>query len=333
MAPRQNAQFFLGYGHPAIPGGLPLFGKSGSAFFVDPANGADGNAGTDIRRPLASLGQAHSLMTAGQNDICYLIGDGSTAATNRITDTLTWSKNACHLIGVAAPSAISNRSRISHASTAPTTVFTPMVQVTASGCVFANVQVFEGFNPSGSTACVTWEDQGGRNYYWRMHFAGMSGTGSNPTGDNASSANLLLTGGGEHYFEQCTIGTDTIARSAANAGVRFRSQTARNQFRDCLFLLSASAASPLFGDANAANALNRASYFWNCIFSAADNISPGGTAIDVAFTAHANANGTLCLHNCAANNVSAWAAASTLVRVSMGVPSVAEAGIMLDSAD
>ncbi|MBX3504414.1 MAG: hypothetical protein KF895_02970 [Parvibaculum sp.] len=320
------------FGMPVLGSGV-LFGKESRVFFVDPANGRDGNSGTSLKRPLQSLARAHELCEAGRNDTVFLIGDGSTAATARLSEKLVWSKNATHLIGVTAPTRVAQRARISHAATAPTTVFTPMVEVTASGCVFSNFSLFEGFNPGSSTACVLWEDKGGRNYYENIHFGGMGGTGSFPTAGHAGSACLLLTGGGEHTFKNCTIGLDTIARSAANASLRLRSETARNVFEDCIFLASCSQTSPLFIDANAANALNREAIFKSCLFSAADNISPGDTAPAVAAVAASDANGTLILMDCMANNISAWAAASARVRVNMGVPSSAEAGIAVDAAD
>ena len=105
-------------------GTLPFFGKQSKTFFVDPANGADGNDGTAPNRAFATLYQAHAKMTAGHNDVCYLLGDGSTTATARLSaalaasvnstvtaGTLIWSKNACHLIGVTAPT-LNRRARI-----------------------------------------------------------------------------------------------------------------------------------------------------------------------------------------------------------------------------
>jgi hypothetical protein len=305
----------------------------GIDIYCDPANGSNNLSGRSPDAAVASLAVAHGLCTAGRNDRVILVGDGSTAATARLTEKLVWSKNATHLIGVTAPTRVAQRARISHAATAPTTVFTPMVEVTASGCIFSNFSLFEGFNPGSSTACVLWEDKGGRNYYENVHLGGMGGTGTYPTAGHAGSANLLLTGGGEHTFKSCTIGLDTVARSAANASVRFRSETARNIFEDCYFLASCSETSPLFIDANAASALNREAIFKSCLFSAAANISPGNTAPAVAAVVASNANGTVMLMDCMANNVSAWAAASARVKVNMGVPSSAEAGIAVDAAD
>lgn len=306
-------------GHAGIP--LDIVGN-GRLIFVDPANGNDNNNGRTPYNALASLGAAHTLATAGKNDTVFLIGDGSTAATNRLTDTLTWSKNATHLIGVTAPVPIAARARISHASTAPTTVFTPMVQVTASGCRFQNLSIFEGFDDAANE-CVTWEDQGARNYYEKVHIGAMGSDGD--TADDADSAGLLLTGGGERMFKHCAIGLDTIPRGAANASVRFRSQAARDLFEDCLFPMSADQTSPLFIDANAANSLNRWAMFKRCDFLAGLNYAGVATPAVVA-VGHANQNGTILLNACTAHNTTDWAATGALIKLAQCVTSNGDTG-------
>ena len=152
-----------------VLGGNTIF--TGTFFYVNPATGADGNDGLTPATAVQSITTAFNKCTSGNNDVVYLIGDGTTAGTARISSTLTWNKNATHLIGVCSPVAISQRARISHAASAPTTAFTPMVRVTGNGCLFSNIQIFEGF--AADTAVVTWEDQGNRNYYSNVQFAGM----------------------------------------------------------------------------------------------------------------------------------------------------------------
>ena len=112
------------FGVPIIGGigGIPL---TGTWYFVDPLNGSDGNDGLAPSSALQTLYQAHNYMTAGKNDVAYLIGNGGTTATARLSlalaqsidptvtaGTLVWSKNACHLIGEAAPTMVAQRARI-----------------------------------------------------------------------------------------------------------------------------------------------------------------------------------------------------------------------------
>ncbi len=293
-------------GKPIYPSGLGV----GKYIFCDPVNGDDNLRGLSLDNAVQTLPAAHDLCTAGKNDTVVLVGNGAASGTARITETLAWDKDATHLIGVAAPPPIAGRARISHASTAPTTAFN-MVLVTGNGCRFENISLFEGFNEAAD--CVAWEDRGNRNHYGFVHIGGMGADAK--TADDASSASLLLTGGGEHYFNRCTIGLDTVPRGAANAQVRFRSEVARVMFDDCWFLSSADAASPLFIDANAANALNRWAMFNRCHFLNGLNFSPGATALTVAATVNAAANGTILLNACSKLNTTDWSADSALIKL------------------
>ena len=91
-----------------MTGGVP-FGPTSKTFFVSGAEGSDGNDGRTPRKALASVSKAHSLMRAGKNDVCFVMGNGQTSGTARETATITWSKDACHLVGVAAPGRVAQR--------------------------------------------------------------------------------------------------------------------------------------------------------------------------------------------------------------------------------
>jgi hypothetical protein len=298
---------------PFITGGAGLGAMfTGKRFFVNPVSGAgsDNHSGLSPSRPLLTLAEAHDRAVSGRNDVVVLMGDGGTTATARLTEQLVWSKNATHLIGEAAPTPIAARARISHAAMAPTTAF-DMVKVTGSGCVFSGFSLFEGFDEAA--AAVLWEDAGARNHYSFVHFGGMGK--ADKSGDSAGSADILFTGGGEHYFHKCAIGLDTINRGAANANIRFRSEVARVMFDDCWLLCSADAGTPLFVDANAANALNRWVMFNRCHFLNGLNYA-GATILTAAIAPHANQNGTILLNACSKLNTTDWTAAdSALVKL------------------
>src|SRR4029077_15517143 len=111
-------------------------------------------------------------------DVCYLLGDGAATGTARLstalaasvtssatTGTLTWSKNACHLIGVTAPAMNFQRARIAPPSgtyTQSTFGSGNFVVVSASGCIFANFSLFNGFS-TGGTNQICWTVNGSRN--------------------------------------------------------------------------------------------------------------------------------------------------------------------------
>lgn len=305
------------YGGAAVMSGpLPFFGKQGKTFFVDPVNGADGNSGQSLQSPLATLYAAHALMTSGNNDVCYLVGNGGASGTARLstanavsaaaripsaavptTGTLTWSKSACHLIGITAPS-VNSRARIAP----PTGTYTQatfgsgnFIVVSGQGCYFSNFSVFNGFSTGGVNQ-IAWTDSGGRNCYDNVDLFGM--------GDAASAADtgshtLLITGTtGENQFRGCQIGSDfSVARSSGVSEMSFAGGTPRNKFIACDISTWAGAAGCFWADFGA-SAIDRYVMFRNCVFTNPTLGGPGATAMTVGFSVNAAPGGVILLPNC-----------------------------------
>lgn len=298
-------------------GGIPL---TGNWFFCDYANGSDGNEGT-ADNPFKTITRAHTKAVAGNNDVVVIVGDGGTAATQRLEETFVWSKNATHLIGMTAPVWEAQRARISHLTTATVNI-TPLMTVSASGCIFANFSFFQGVNETDEEEQLI-QITGSRNYFGNVQFGGM---GAADGAGDADSYVIYLNGGGENTFEHCSIGLETIQRSAANASVRVRNGAQRNTFVDCMFPMAASETSPLWVDVNATNALNGSTLnFRRCLFRNLLNISGAATPAVVAVVA-ADANGTVYFDQSSAQ-ASNWAADSTRVQVSNGAVSDADGGL------
>jgi len=266
------------FGIPVVGGigGIPL---TGTWYFVDPANGSDGNDGTSPESAFATLYRAHAKMTSGKNDVCVLIGNGAASGTARLskalaqtidssatTGTLAWTKSACHLIGVTAPTKVAQRARIAPPSgtyTQSTFGSGNFVTVSGQGCIFANISLFNGFS-TGGTNQICWTDSGGRNYYYNVNFGGM---GDAASAADAGSRSLKISGStGENTFVGCEIGLDTVTRSAANASVEFASGTPRNTFVDCNFPFMTSASTPLGIITSAAASMDRWQKFDRCTF-------------------------------------------------------------------
>lgn len=262
--------------------GMPLYGIAGlppftgNTYWVNESTGSDGNTGgpTD---PFATLSQAHSQCTAGNNDVVLLTGTVHTTATT------TWSKNNTHLIGLTAPSQ-NNRARISQTGSA---VFSPLVDVTAQGCIFKNTATFHGFNDASTQIC--WKDEGGRNNYDNVQFLGM---GNATAAAQAGSRSLLISGStGENLFTGCTIGLDTVVRATnANASLEFTGGSPRNRFNGCLFQADVSDASDTHVTIGVGG-IDRYVIFDGCIFSNAEFGGPGATAMTAAFSVNASAGG------------------------------------------
>jgi hypothetical protein len=208
---------------------------------------------------LQSLYKAHSLCRDGNNDVVLLIGNGAASGTARLSlaaaqavsssasaGTLNWTKNATHLIGVAAPSTYAQRARLAP----PTGTYTQatfgsgnLVVVTGSGCFFSNFSLFHGFSTGGVNQ-ICWTDNGSRNAYSNIAFGGM-GDAASAADAGSRSLKIGLAGSGENSFYHCAVGLDTVARGAANASLELAGGTPRNSFEDCIFPFQTSAATPL----------------------------------------------------------------------------------------
>jgi hypothetical protein len=288
---------------------LPIMGSSGKAFFVDPARGSDGNRGTSWDRPLATVTKALSLCTDKAGDVVYLLNDGNTSGTSRDTATIDWSKDNTHLVGLCAPSMISQRARISPPTSA-TAIVTPQMTVSADGCVFANVAFFEGTSEdSVASECI--RVTGSRNYFYNVAMMNMGDATNGHAGDEATSCHLKINGGGENLFENCYIGLDTAARSVANANVELIGATTRNIFKNCVFPAYADNADALFVKIDGSGDIDRFVMFDGCIFTNAT--SSAATTMTGAMDVHASAGGHVIVKDCMLIGATDWEAADSTV--------------------
>jgi len=269
------------FGIPVVGGmEMPL---TGTHFFIDPVNGKDGNTGKSITNAFQTPAKCLDNMTAGQNDVAYLIGNGASSGSGRLTTELDWNKNACHLVGVAAPSMVAGRARIAWLSTATKedTLFT----LSADGCIISNIHFFQDYDTGAANQAMV--VTGERNYLNNCHIAG----GGDATGAaHASCTSLTLTAGGENTFDGCTIGLDTIGSGAgANATIAITSAVARTIFRRCHIVKEAGDTDPVFVSVGAAG-ITRYIIFEDCIFmntagsktmvaALSMNASPGGNVM------------------------------------------------------
>lgn len=227
--------------------GMPLFGVSGNLpfagnyFWVDPVNGSDGNTGGP-QDPFATLVQAHTAAKAGNNDVVFLTGTYSPAAT------LTWSKNNTHLIGLSAPGSAYPAASIAVANTAATTgAFSPLVNVTATGCYFANITVLSGIAQAATQVC--WAEAGGSNTYNGMQFNQVG----NATAAAQAGTRALTIASKNNTFTNCIIGSDAVVRAtSANNSVDLLAGSGSSTFRHCVFPMWSSVAGNTFISAAAA---------------------------------------------------------------------------------
>lgn len=295
--------------------GMPLYGMSGvlpfggNYFFVDETNGSDGNTGGPSD-PLATLSQALSKCVNNNNDVVFLIG------TAHVSSTLVWSKSRTHLIGLAPNLLSQARARISQTGS---TVFTPLVSITGSECIFRDIGTFHGF--ANASAQIAVAITGGRNEFTRCLFGGM---GDATAAAQAGGRSLTISGStGENTFVDCQIGLDTITSSAANASLELLSGTPRNVFRNCIFPRMTSSATTLMVKTAAAAAIDRFTIFERCLFVNA--IQSTSTQMTVAFSMAASAGGMMLLKDCESIGSTKWGDAAALAQMYIDMPAVSAA--------
>lgn len=311
-------------------GGVPLlpsipFGRASKAFFVAPgtsAGGSDGDRGTNVKRPLATLSKAQTLATADKNDTVFMLASSNTAAntTDYQTTALAWAKDGVHLIGVNSGNQIAQRSRIAQLSTA--TDVDNLFTVSADNCLIANIHVFHGVDDATSKGAVLVSGQ--RNHFYNCHFAGIG----HDTMDTAANYSLKLTGS-ENLFEKCVIGLDTIARgTAATYEMTVESGATRNIFRNCIILSYAEAAGFSFVNVTATG-IDRFLLFENCWF--VNPIQSAATTMTEAFAVATGTspNGLVMLRNCTLIGATDWEAATVSGRVYIdgAAPTAATSGL------
>lgn len=263
-----------------------LYTWPGNVFYCNPAATVDGNG--LINTPYNSLLSAYGACVSGNNDVVVLVGNGGTSATARLTATLTWAKNATHLVGVTAPSLFAQRARIAPLTTATTNI-NPLMNVTGSGCLFSNFSFFQGIGQASTDEQLI-DIAGSRNVFDNVDFGGM---GHANGAARAGSYIIGLNGGGENLFQRCAIGLETIVRTAANASVKLKAASQRNDFIECVFDMYPTASTPLVLDANLSGGLNGSTMmFKDCTHRALLGAS-GSTQPAVFGTVHASVNGTV----------------------------------------
>ncbi len=311
----------MGLYPPAVKPSLLLpWGRYANAYVVDAANGSDDNPGTSWERPLATIAAAYAKCVANQNDTVLVVGG---ATSNTLSAALNWAKNYTHLVGVCAPTRAGQRARIFQLSTL--TGASPLITVSASGCVFKDLYIFQGVNDN--TSLINVSVTGGRNYFENVHFAG----GGHATQAVDGGASLKLDGAEENTFVRCTIGVDTIAAGDGMAGLLLDGEAHRNVFEACNFTLWAGHAGAIFAEVADATGIDRYTIFRDCLFL---NTSATGMTQAFAIPAGMGAPRRIYLHNCSLHGATDWDGNDRgVIYANMGaITAGGNAGIMQASA-
>jgi hypothetical protein len=286
-------------------GGLPyswLLGPQGRVIFVSPYRtasassgiGQDGNPGT-FNKPMKTVAAAYAETVAGRGDIIYMMANSNASAdvTEDISSTLTWANDGTHLIGLTTPSMVSQRARFNQLSTA--TGVSPMVNVTADNCTFANLQFFQGV--ADATSLINVQVTGQRNYFDNVHFAGVG----HATMSAAGCASLNLEGASENVFKHCVIGVDTATMDADGRNMTCDGDASRNLFEDCIFQAFISATGAGHVEIIDGTGIDRWLMFRNCQFIS-ESVNKTVDMAEVFIIPAGIAQGKIILHDSYAMN-------------------------------
>jgi hypothetical protein len=229
----------------------------GTEYFLDPADGDDGNSGLSPEEAVKTFPVAYNLLADGENDVLYYIA-GATSLT--LTAQIAWAKSYTHFIGVCAPTQTGQRARIF----SPTTgTISPVMNVTGSGCVFSNFYIVQ--QSVNASALIGISVAGSRNYFENVHSTGPNNSTNAVDGGCALN---MASGASENTFRNCTIGCDTVDAATGVVCVMWPSTggIARNRFIECDFVLQAGSASAAFMEFPAAVGVDRYQIFRDCLF-------------------------------------------------------------------
>jgi len=293
--------------------GIPMMGGQGltmpgTAYFVDSVNGSDGYAGTSIDKPLKTIEYAYSKTVSGNNDVIYVVGNGTAYS---IAAAVTWSNTFTHMVGLTAPIPYGNRARLTMGA-----AMTSILTVSGQGNIFSNFQI-QHENSTGTSVDNTIVSSN-RNYFYNVGFAGpLHAT----VGAAAYNELTLASGAQDNMFERCTFGQwTTVASSTTGYEIEFKGNNSMSFFKDCRIFTYASSASHVLVAA-AVNLGGEAALvtFDGCTFANMDNDKTLTIAISEP------THGIILLKDCVAYNITDWSDTSN-THVYGTMPAVNEAG-------
>ncbi len=272
----------LKYGNKILPSdiagmiGLP---SVGDIYYVDADNGSDtANSGTEATDAFKTVAKALSAMTADQDDVLIIAGTNSTGRTTE-SAAIDWNKRRTHIIGNGPLRKINPRNGISFSALGGDVCFT----ISANDCSFTNIS-FASFTDNNVLVDVTAP-------YTVFNYCHFQGIGDATAGDDTAARSLRITGADETEINNCTIGLDTVARSAANASLELTGTCARTKILNTDFPMFADNAGALWIKADTGNCFERFLEINGCNFYNPDGSS--STTLTIGFDLSTTGNGDI----------------------------------------
>jgi hypothetical protein len=232
--------------------------------------------GVDSDHLKSTLATAYAATTNDRNDIVILSPE-----SHQLASSLTWSNYCTHLVGFAGK----RPTQFQRARFGASADFTPVTTLSGWGCTWDNVRVAHGRGNAANLVGVNFS--GHYNNWSRVH---LYSPGSTTEGDVGATMMSMSLAGGNNYFEGCTLGLDTLQRSAANSLININTSATNNVFKNCIFHMYQDASTPYFiWCASGSGVQNRWTFFDDCVFIAYS--ANWGTDLTVAVGYNYSGNG------------------------------------------
>jgi hypothetical protein len=246
-------------GAPPVTFGNTAYDGAGKKYYVNPTTGSDGNKGTSMAKPLATIPIAYGKCTSNNHDMIVLSATSGHAQTAEITVA----KNRVHFFGMDAVGRyLGQRSRVTMGVT--TTAGTiAIVQNTGVGVTFQNIK----FDSADTLATSLYAFADGGEF---TRIIGCEFVKSTDL-DQVTSGVFLCNGDSAHY-SHCnfgeTINTVSVNRPAMKMNrTTIAGKVARSvMIEDCNFLIKTSSTDSALIHGTGATDVERFLILKNCIF-------------------------------------------------------------------
>lgn len=218
-------------------------------YYLNASIGSNGNDGLVFERPLKTLAVAEDKLESLKKD-CIILEESASSLS--LASAFTWDKSLCGLVGTSENEAY-QRSRISQSAAIAT-----LLTVSGYGNLFANIRVMYGTASATNKTAISLTGSG--NTFKNFNIAG-----TNATAMAEADFRLVKIAADENYFQGCQIGNINAAQAAGTLVYFDGSCTPNMTFRDCTFLMNASANAAFFLQF-AAGVGESAVKFYNCQF-------------------------------------------------------------------
>ncbi len=200
-------------------------------YYLNGSLGSDGNDGLAFDRPLKTLTAATAKLESLKKDLIIF---EEAAASVSLSAALTWDESLCGLIGTSASRAY-QRSRIGQSAAVAS-----LLTVSGYGNQFANFRVMHG--TASTTNKIALTITGAGNSFYNVNIA----TTNTTVSAQSDFKMVYINNTDESYFEKCVFGTMNAAQAAGALVHLVGGSMTAAHFKDCVFLMNASANAAFF---------------------------------------------------------------------------------------